>query len=172
MTNFSTNTFLQFMKRTLLYLLLFSISLISCQGSGTPNEYTGTIIELDYLNIDTIENHDWIEIDGLRFIHLSDMNEINETPWSISASNVYLNPDLMPDRSTSYTGMSIAIDLGNLLAGINKNENLTADHGITYQVLNQPLLLTHGRLRFMRSDSSKITLRVSPEYPVEVQIVE
>ena len=136
-------------------------------------DYTGKHFELHFLNVNDIEDGAWIEVDGIKFQHFTSMQTAAKHKFSLPASRVaQIDKRAEQGVTETYSGIGIAITLGNYLSGINKNDSLMVDHNYTYTISNTPLLMSMGRLQFHRTDSTEFYIKTSSGYPVEILITD
>tara|TARA_R100001143_G_scaffold63587_1_gene72736 strand:- start:12653 stop:13147 length:495 start_codon:yes stop_codon:yes gene_type:complete len=152
------------------YVALSSLVLIS--GCVQPDQ-SYEAVEIDFLNVRTLEEGDWIEIDGIRFNHVKAFEEVNEQLLTLPASRITKGAEA---RNTDFTEPFPSLNIGYLLTSylhnINKKEHLKVEHDHTYTILNPDLVYAVGKLQFMRSDSSKVQIKTSPDYPVQIRAIQ
>lgn len=149
---------------TICSLFLF----LSC--TQTNRDYNA--VEIDFLHVRTFEEGDWIEIDGVRFNHVKAFEDVDVNMRTLPASRITRGAER---RSADYTEPFPSLNIGYLLASylhnMNKKDELMVDHDYTYKILKPDLLQALGKLRFMRTDSTKIQIKTSPDYPAEIRSI-
>lgn len=159
----------------ILYVFLFFLIInvgISCQHEP-QNSYGGNKFEINYLHTDGYQDGDWIQIDGIRFIHERNLNEISKTNNKVPAS-VVLKDSLGPEKTfeAPYNSLSIAILIGNKLNKIAKADSSNESNRNKLRVVNKPLLMTKGRLTVIKNDSSFFEVKTSNKYPAKIRVTE
>jgi len=142
------------------------ILLVACN----VNTETYEAVEIDFLHIDSIEPGEWIEVDGVRFDHVREIEKIDTVLFSLPASRITRAAD---KRDSNYTEPFPSLNIGYILADylskINRDDTLNVDHGHTYIIMKPSLLYSLGKLQIVRSDSSKIEIETSENYPVAIR---
>lgn len=150
--------------------LFFSIALFS-SGCMEP-EQSNEALEIDFLNVRTLEEGDWIEIDGVRFEHVKAFEDVEENLYTLPASNITRGAER---RTSDYTEPFPSLNIGYMLASylhnINKEESLMVDHDYTYKIIKPSLLQALGKLQIIRADSTEIQIRTSSNYPVPIRSI-
>lgn len=164
-------------KKTLSILALFwftSFLIGSCGNGGNGyKNYRGTLIELDFRNIEEIDDHAWIEIDGVRYTHYQNFEEAYKDEFSIPASRTkyYISKDgiTKTQKYAPNSDFSIAIALGNFVDLVHSKRDST----LARVKLDQRFLMhTFGILLIQRPDSTEFTIRTSKDYPVKITVKE
>lgn len=153
-------------------IVICSLIFFSCKEDKS-NVFKGHQFEIDYLEARTITQNDWIEIDGMPFRHYRYEEELLKNPYALPATSL-VRDSTSPDRKFvgKYNRISIAIKLGEYIHAINRTDSSLVDHDSRYIITNKPFLLTHGKLRFHREDSSEITVKASKDYPARITPLE
>lgn len=159
------------MKFASIITLISLITFVSC--SKDKNEINGSAIEIVFLPEHVIEDLAWIEIDGVRITHYTYANEGDLDFFSAPASYISLHSSAVTIPLEPYPYLGISSVLGGRIDAINKREELTTDiHDYTYNILNYPLMLAFGIIRFDRSDGGVITIRTSDNYPLQISVFD
>lgn len=155
---------MNFKKFVYLLLILF----VGC-SSLDYETYEGKKIEVDYLHKDGFLEGHWIEIDGIRFNHRKNMDDVSEIKNAIPTSKV-VKDSLGPNKKfeADYNSISIAIMLGNRLKKLSETEQDSSENLL---ITNKPLLMTRGKLRIMKKDSSKFEVKSSQKYPATIEVL-
>jgi hypothetical protein len=150
------------------------LCLSGCRSSLDDSGYTsGTHIQIDYSGVNNIVDKDWIEIDGVRFLHYEYMPAMEENVFSLPASILQRDTTIFEGRlKEDYTGIGIAMMLGKHLNSINKQPRYSVEHCYEYVITNRPLLMTRGLLNFQKADSSEIRIKTSPDYPARLVVLK
>lgn len=147
-------------------------SLILFSGCVQP-EQRYEAVEIDFLNVRTLEEGDWIEIDGVRFNHVKAFEEVDEQLLTLPASRITKRAE---GRRTDFTEPFPSLNIGYLLTtylhNMNKEGHLKVDHDHTYIILNPDLMYAVGKLQFMRSDSTKVQIKTSSDYPAQIRSIQ
>ncbi len=147
-------------------------SLVLFSGCLQP-EQSYDAVEIDFLNVRTLEEGDWIEIDGVRFNHVKAFEEIDEQLFALPASRITKGAE---NRRTDFTEPFPSLNIGYLLTiylhNINKEDHLVVDHDHTYIIINPDLMHSVGKLQFMRTDSTKVQIKTSTDYPAQIRSIQ
>lgn len=129
-------------------------------------------LEIDFLNVRTLQEGDWIEIDGVRFEHVKAFEDVEENLYTLPASNITRGAER---RTTDYTEPFPSLNIGYMLAtyitNINKDDSLMVEHNHTYKIIRPSLLHALGKLQFIRTDSTEIQIRTSSNYPAQISLI-
>ncbi|WP_440999189.1 hypothetical protein [Fodinibius sp. SL11] len=149
------------------YLLL--VLIVGCT-SLNHESYEGKKIEINYLHKDGFIEGDWIEIDGFKFTHLERMNNVMDNNYAVPTSEV-IKDSLGPEKvfKSDFNSLSIAIMLANKL---EKRSESDQDSSENLLITNKPLLMTNGKLRIMKKDSTIFRVQTSKNYPAEIEVLE
>ncbi len=149
--------------------LLIAVTLIDAGCTPDTRRIEGTVIKLDFNRIDDVTKSDWIKIDRWKFDHVRTMQEGME--GTLTLPSTYLVVDSMETTGrkvgTPIENRSIGLRLAQHFNSINRNE-LSEDEP-KYKVINPPLISVQGIMKFMKSDSSSITVVVPRDYPVYIE---
>lgn len=153
------------------------LSLLFCACNSSPEEisYSGKLIELNYHNVEGIQNEHWVEIEGVKFTHYEDLNLARQNVYSLPASIFLMKHEESGEEFRSPGGdVSIAIQFGNYINKISKGdeEDFEFRFKSDVAVANQVLLLTQGRLQIKSNDGSDLTVNVPHDYPVPISVLE
>lgn len=130
-------------------------------------------VEIDFLNVRTLEEGDWIEIDGVRFNHVKAFERIDEQLFTLPASRITKEAEKREtDFSEPFPSLNIGYLLATYLHNINKEEQLMVEHNYTYTLLNPDLIYALGKLQFMRTDSTKVQIKTSADYPAQIRPIQ
>ena len=156
------------------FLLFICLGLILTSCSQTDYEsYQAQKFEIDYLNIDGLQEHDWIEIDGIRFNHVRPekrfINNVHEIPTSI-----VLKDSLAPNNKVEaqFNSLAIGIMLGNKMRQVVTQDSVRSSTNSEILITKPPLLMSMGKLRIIKQDSSSFEVKTSKNYPAKVTPLE
>lgn len=169
MSNLNLPFYKSFQGYLILFFLSFCVSANSCSDSSS---YTGRVIELDFRNIEEIKDQAWIEVDGIRYTHYQNFQESykdgNSLPASKTLYYIVKSDSIRVPRYNPNSDFSLAISLGNFIDLTHSEKDST----LARVKLNQRFLMyTFGTLILQRPDSSKFTIRTSPDYPVKIDVL-
>lgn len=151
----------------LLILITYSVTLLNCNRVNY-DVYHGRFFEIDYFNADKIEADDWVEIGEVRFKHYRYESDLASTKNALPASRVVRDSINTDEKFVApFNRMSIAIMLGTYIKSLNKIESKNG-----FIISDEPLLMTYGKLRLHKADSSEFTIRVSKGYPASVTVLD
>lgn len=154
-----------------IYTWLGVCSLILITGCMQPNQDYDAV-EVDFLNVRTLEEGDWIEIDGVRFKHVKAFEEVNVQSLTLPASRITKGAQRRrADYSEPFPSLNIGYLLASYIHNINREEELMVEHDYTYKIINPDLMQALGKLQFMRTDSTEIHINTSPEYPAKIRTI-
>lgn len=149
-------------------VFIFSILLLLTACSISSETYEA--VEIDFLHIESIEPGEWIEIDGVRFNHVSDIEKIDTILYTLPASRITrATNERDSDFTEPFPSLNIGYILADYLSKINKVDTLNVDHDYTYIIMKPSLLYSLGKLQLVRSDSSQIEIETSENYPVSIR---
>lgn len=147
------------------------ISLIIIQGCA-QHEQNFNAVEIDFLNVRTLDEDDWIEIDGVRFNHVRAFEDVDAKNLTLPASRITRGEQRRGgDFTIPFPSLNIGYLLGSYLNNINKDDQLPVNHDHTYKIINPDLLMALGKLQFIRSDTSEIQITTSADYPATIRSV-
>lgn len=149
----------------LVICLMFLFS-FGCQS----NDVTLKAVEIDFYNVKTLKEGDWIEIDGVRFRHVQAYETVEDSIFTLPASRI---TRAAKERGTDATEPFPSFNIGYMLAvqinSINKDSIFSVNHQYTYRLVDPDLVLALGKVRFIRSDSTKVHIRTSSDYPAPIR---
>jgi len=129
-------------------------------------------VEIDFLNVRTLDEDDWIEIDGVRFNHVRAFEDVEAKKLTLPASRITKGEKRRGgDFTEPYPSLNIGYLLGSYINNINKDEQLPVEHDHTYKILNPDLMMALGKLQFIRSDTSEIQISTSVDYPAKIRSI-
>lgn len=157
----SMRRFFHFLGICLTGLVVFA----ACTGGSDPYTYTGRHIELDFSSMETtIEDQEWVEIDGIRFTHYTDFLQAHRDDYCLPASR-----SVWKEMDSPVHPHTIAVTLGSQLKsvqlGMKERKN---------RIIVDPELFLFGqsRLQLKREDESEFTIRTSPGYRVPITVLK
>ena len=155
---------------SLIFLISTVILMLASGCESNANQYEA--VEIDFLNVRTLEAGDWIEIDGVRFTHVKEFEKVEEVPFSLPASRITRGLQRRnPDYSEPFPSLNIGYILAGYINDINKEDELMVNHDHTYTILNPDLIQALGKIQFIRTDTSGISIETSPDYPVQIRTI-
>lgn len=129
-------------------------------------------VEIDFHNVRTIDENDWIEIDAVRFNHVRAFEDVEAQKLTLPASKITKGEQRRGGEFTEpFPSFNIGYLLGSYINNINKDEQLPVEHNHTYKILNPDLMMALGKLQFIRSDSSEVQIRTSADYPAQIRTI-
>jgi len=148
--------------------ILLMITLFAACSEPTERVYTGSAIQIDYGSAEEILDGQWIEVDGIRFTHTSDVEISTHEDFYITATQVeYLEVMSPVDTHT------IALQFTSRLQEAMRNINRESEEGPVHHVqVVQDLHLFGASRVTLRSDEGEFTVRTSAVYGAPVQVVE
>lgn len=153
---------------------LFTAFIIAIIGSSCGNDvdYEGRVIQIDYRNIDDINDNAWVEVDGIKYTHYEDFQKAYQDEFSVPASKeTYIIVNSESERVKRYSPVSdftIAISLGNFIDFVHSKRDTT----LARVKINQRYLMhTFGRLIIQRPDSTIFKIKTSNNYPADITVV-
>lgn len=157
------NTFLCFGFAMTAFLFLSSCS--------TENTYTGRVIEVDFRNIEEVQDEAWIEVDGIRYTHYENFMKSKQDEYSLPASKevyyIVKKDNSRERRFKPVSDFAIAIRLGNYVDLAHTKVDTTLAR---VKIDQRYLMLTFGRLILQRPDSTQFTVKTSPGYPAKITV--
>ena len=145
--------------------LLTLLLLTGCSQSNKSYE----AVEIDFLHVRTLEEGDWIEIDGVRFNHVKAFEDVDTRRLTLPASRITRGAERRDsDYSEPFPSLNIGYLLASYLHNINKEDALNVEHDHTYKIINPDLMMSLGKLKFVRTDSSEIQIKTSADYPANI----
>lgn len=153
-------------------ILIPGILLFSCSDNESQN-FEANHFEINFLDSGEFTDKDWIEIDGTRFDHNRHEKDIFTQEFALPTSKI-VRDSLGPDKKfeSPFNRISIAIMLGEKISSIKADQEGESEAERKYIISNKPVLLTHGILRFHKTDSTLITIKTSNTYPAEITSLE
>ena len=146
--------------------VLLTVLFTACTQSNSGYK----AIEIDFLNVRTLEEGDWIEIDGVRFNHVKAYEEVEANVLTLPASRITRGPQRSrEDYTEPFPSLNIGYLLASYLHNINKEAKLMVEHDHTYTIINPDLMMAMGKLQFIRADTSEFKIKTSPDYPVPIR---
>lgn len=145
--------------------IAFCILIIGCNTNEKWIQIKANTIELRYnqLKINTIQPEDVFWIDDIKIIH-------KEKPFIgfknnlVLPSGKYIRTKIGDENVYQNSNMiSLALHLYNGIESIERNN---------YEIFSGAHLQTQGRLILRRKDKQPINLRIKPDYPIHVRVVE
>lgn len=160
------------MFRKIIPHICIIISFFFFISSCIDQEQEYVAVEIDFLNVKTLKEGDWIEIDGVKFSHVKAFEEVDEQLFTLPASRITRGAQRSQTGYTEpFPSLNIGYTLAAYLHNINKNEGLTVKHSHTYKILNPDLMHALGKLQFMHADSTIIQIKTSSNYPAKISSV-
>lgn len=161
------------LKFILLFCFCISLLIITCKQRNYES-YKGTKFEINYLHVDSLKEDDWIEIDGIRFNHVREVDKFRKDIKTIPTS-VILKDSLGPNNKFEepLNSLNIAIMLGDRIHALTAQDSSDlAKNNNELVITDPPLLMTRGQLRLIKKDSSSFTIKTSKNYPAKVNKLE
>lgn len=157
---------------TKILLIFFCISLLMFySGCNNVQTYEGRVIEVDFQNMDDIQDEEWIEVDGIRYTHYEHFQKVYKDEYSVPASRevYYLvkGDNQNVKKFAPVSDFTIAIALGNFIDLAHSKRDTT----LARVKINQRYLMhTFGKLVLQRPDSTEFTVRTSKDYPADITV--
>jgi len=134
-----------------------------------PSKQEYHAVEIDFLHVRTLEEGDWVEIDGVRFNHVKAFEDVDTRRLTLPASRITRGAERRDsDYSEPFPSLNIGYLLASYLHNINKEDALNVEHDHTYKIINPDLMMSLGKLKFVRTDSSEIQIKTSADYPANI----
>jgi hypothetical protein len=150
----------------ILTTLLLSLLILGCNSN--TKTYVGKEIKLDFTGVRSIEDQDWIEIDGIKYTHYSNYEKQSQDSISLPASrSKYFVRDT--EKFEPVNPFTISILLGSHVDA-NSYKN---DHSIAVVKEDQQFLMyTHGTLILHNKNGENVTVITPKDYPVSIEVLD
>lgn len=148
-------------------LLVGILAIIGCEPTEYQS-YTGKAIQIDFGSMEDVTDDQWIEVEGIRFVHTQDMYEFASETLFLPTSQVEYENTLTPMNPHE-----VALHFASRLQETMNIANSKSEDGPIYQIkVVQDLNFYGASLVTLRSEEEEFTIRTSREYGVPVQVVE